>query len=88
MQVQATPPGLVLALADARSWSPLPTPAALAKLAMVSLYFKFNSTARLQQFLWHQQAVALVKDSYSHSDSKNLSHAVCIHQSASCRGLL
>lgn len=47
IQVQAPPPGLAL-VADARSCSPLPTPAALAKLAMVSLYLRLSNTARLQ----------------------------------------
>lgn len=46
MHVQAPPPGLGL-VAEARSWSPLPTPAALAKLAMTSLYFRFSNTACL-----------------------------------------
>lgn len=48
MQVQALPTGLAF-VADGRSLSPLPTPAALAKLAIVSLYFRFNRTARLQK---------------------------------------
>jgi len=36
-------------VAEALSWSPLPTPAALAKLATTSLNFKLSSTACLQQ---------------------------------------
>jgi len=48
IQVQAPPPGLGL-VAEALSWSPLPTPAALAKLATTSLNFKLSSTACLQQ---------------------------------------